>query len=359
MPSNTRRTASTFCDRGPSALLPEAAIGGQSEGFYFVAMRRMSCPLVCICTIRSETLLTGEVGGQGIASGFRDASGIAWRLALACRPNFDGSYNDLFHGWFLERKQQLDRSLASTVVNGNLTTARNPVKIFLRDWVLWLMQLVPPWRHRLELGPRADGMGRYRYTSGMAFLPDMAGGSCLPQVYCRSVHHSTKNEPAIVQFTDDVLLSGLRANALLRLLIAVDDLKQAERAWTELKELDLEKSSNGEVRGSTALFLIHDPTFEIQPEDSLSDLLPASIYRIATADEFAASDLCQNRPYPTGYDMYRIRKDMKGRKYILMRPDRFVYAACNTGTELLAACERIPTTLLGSCQKPERSKSKL
>ncbi|EXJ62602.1 hypothetical protein A1O7_03040 [Cladophialophora yegresii CBS 114405] len=298
-------------------------------------------------------------GGQGIASGFRDASGIAWRLALACRPNFDGSYKDLFHGWFLERKQQLDRSLASTVVNGNLTTARNPVKILLRDWILWLMQLVPTWRHRLELGPRSDGMGKYRYTSGMAFLPDMTGGRCLPQVYCRSVHHSTKDELPTVQFTDDVLLNGPRANALLRLLIVVDDIKEVEKGWKKLKELDLDKISNGEVRGSTALFLVHDPTLGIQPEDYLSDLPPASIYRIATADEFAASDLCKNRPYPTGYDMYRIKKDMRGRKYILMRPDRFVYAACNTTTELLAACERIPTTLLGSCQTTKRPNSKL
>jgi hypothetical protein len=304
-------------------------------------------------------LLTGGVGGQGIASGFRDASGIAWRLALACRPNFDGSYADLFNGWFLERKQQLDRSLASTVVNGNLTTARNPVKIFLRDWLFWLMQLVPAWRHRLELGPRADGMGKYKYSSGMAFLPDMAGGRCLPQVYCRPVYPLNKDEPPAVQFTDDVLLNGSRANALVRLLVVVEDMEQVEKAWMELKELDLEKASDGEVRGSTALFLIHNPALEIQQANSSFGIPLESVYRIATADEFAASDLCKNRPYPTGYDMYRIRKDTKGRKFILMRPDRFVYAACNTGAELLAACERIPTTLLGSCRTTKRPKGKL
>ncbi|KAJ9603784.1 hypothetical protein H2200_011970 [Cladophialophora chaetospira] len=297
----------------------------------------------------------GQVGGQGIASGFRDASGVAWRLAIACRPGSDGSYEDIFNGWFLERKQQLDRSLASTVANGNLTTARNPLKIFLRDWSLWMMQLIPAWRHQLELGPRALGMVRYKYTKGMAFLPDMAGGGCLPQVYCRAVCHSTSGKSRAVQFTDDVLLNGSRTNALLRLLVVVENMKEVEESWAELKGINLEEASNGEVQASSAMFLIH--SLENQQSMPHPDLPLENLYQVATADEFAASDACKNRPYPTGYDMHRIRKDLQEKRYVLVRPDRFVYAACNTGGELLAACERISTTLLGSSRskKPQGS----
>ncbi len=296
----------------------------------------------------SEQLLTRSVGGQGIASGFRDASGIAWRLALACRPGFGGSYDNIFNGWFLERKQQLDRSLAATVHNGSLTTARNPWKIFVRDWTLWLMQLVPSWRHQLQLGPRAHGMGRYKYASGMAFLPDMAGGGCFPQVYCRSIYHPTKGDPPAVRFTDDVLLNGSRANAILRLMVVADNMQQAEEAWSELNILDLEKSSSGELQAKSAMFLIHAPTLDIEQQNASKHIPPESLYRIATAEEFAASELCRNRPYPTGYDMQRISKEVRGKKFVLLRPDRFVFAACNTGDELLAACSRISTTLLGS-----------
>ena len=283
----------------------------------------------------------------------RDASGIAWRLALTCRPSFAGNHEEIFNGWFLERKQQLDQSLASTVVNGNLTTARNSLKIFVRDWLLWLMQLVPSWRHQLELGPRAGGLVRYKYTKGMAFLPDMGGGRCLPQVYCCPVYRSPEDNLEPVRFTDDILLNGSRTNALLRLLVVVDDVKQAEQAWQDIKDLDLEKSSNGEIGRRSAFFLIQSPCIDHKESTTSSDIPRESVYRIATADEFAASNLCKDRPYPIGYDMLRMKKEFQGKKYILMRPDRIVYSACDSSTELLAACRRISTTLLGSPTQTE------
>jgi hypothetical protein len=267
---------------------------------------------------------------------------------VACRSEFTGSYEKVFNSWFLERKQQLDQSLSTTVANGNLTTARNPWKIFVRDWLLWFIQLVPSWRHQLELGPRAYGMGRYTFSNGMAFLPDFAGGRCLPQVYCRSVYPLATSDVEGVRFTDDLLLNGPRTGNLLHLLVLVDGLQQAEEAWQELKKLDLSKCSGGEVQAESAFFLIHSPGIKTQRANITSDIPQDSVYRIATAEEFAATELCRNRPYPIGYDAHRIKKDVRGRKYVLVRPDRFVYAACSTGAELSVACDRIPTTLLGS-----------
>lgn len=78
------------------------------------------------------------VGGQGIASGFRDAAALAWRLAVACRPTFT-NYEALLAGWYTERKQQLERSLAATVENGGYVTEGNKLKTFVRDWKLWLL----------------------------------------------------------------------------------------------------------------------------------------------------------------------------------------------------------------------------
>ena len=46
-------------------------------------------------------------GGQGIASGFRDAISLAWRLELVIKnPNID--YDQLLTGWYVERKQQVE-----------------------------------------------------------------------------------------------------------------------------------------------------------------------------------------------------------------------------------------------------------
>lgn len=209
------------------------------------------------------------------------------------------------------------------------------------------MLFVPSWKHKLELGPRANGMVRYKFSNGMAFLPDLAGGVCLPQVYCRPVFHSTKGGTPALSFTDDVLLNGPRQNALLRLLVVVDGMRHAEEAWSELKGLEMERASRGEVSASTAMFLIHDPSLELHDPKTQSSISLDNVYRVATGDEFAATDLCKNRPYPSGYDFYRIRKDVGGRKYLLIRPDRFVYAACENTAQLLNACERIPATMLG------------
>ena len=46
-------------------------------------------------------------GGQGIASGFRDAISLAWRLELVTKnPSID--YEQLLTGWYVERKQQVE-----------------------------------------------------------------------------------------------------------------------------------------------------------------------------------------------------------------------------------------------------------
>jgi hypothetical protein len=240
------------------------------------------------------------------------------------------------------------------VANGNLTTARNPVKIFLRDWILCLMQLIPSWRRQLELGPRAEGMLTYKYVEGMAFLPDLGGGHALPQVYCRAVYrssspdkHDQQQQQPPVQFTDDALYQPAESPSLLRLVVLVDDLAQVAEAQSELARLDLERVSNGELKMQECLFLVHSPSVETPQQPSASAFPSDRVYRVATGDEFLASDLCKNRLSPVGYDMYRMKTDFRGRKYVLVRPDQIVFAACQSAEELTCACERIPGALFG------------
>ena len=206
------------------------------------------------------------------------------------------------------------------------------------------MQLVPSWRRRLELGARAEGMVRYKWGPGMAFLPDLGGGICLPQVYCRSVRQ-IDGEPGAVQFTDDVIFDS-ESDSLLRLLVLVDDTKHAEAAMVELKDLNLENASQGQVKTDEACFLVLSPSLEIQKPAILSSTLRQRLYCLATSEEFAASELCTNRPRPIGYDMHRMRTETGGKRYVLVRQDRFIFAACQSGQELINACQRISSVLL-------------
>lgn len=262
------------------------------------------------------------VGGQGIASGFRDAISLAWRLALLCRnkssqPEFT---NLVLEAWYEERKQQLEKSLASTIENGGFVCESNPLKIMLRDIYLWTIQLVPSWRHELQLGRRKEGMVQYHHSEGMPFLPELGGGLCLPQVYCRSV----RKEATQIFFTDDVVFARGK-KAFFQILVLADSIEDAiscRDAMTRIGEL-----CNGEINPDEATTLIEDPTCETRENINY-------IFRVASGEEFANSSLCEKRPSPKYYDASIIGKYLKRRKFIILRPDRFVFAACNTLEEL-------------------------
>ncbi|KAL3447764.1 hypothetical protein BJX65DRAFT_307818 [Aspergillus insuetus] len=303
-------------------------------------------------------------GGQGIASGFRDAASLAWRLALLCRQRnapISGTHVKILRGWYLERKQQFDKSLASTIRNGRFVTESNPLAILLRSCLLFIQNLVPSWRRELRLGRRAGGMVRYAHAEGMPFLPEYNGGLCLPQAYCKPVggsragagagaagklHRADEVEDAEgIRFTDDVIFASASANhtRLFKLLVylqSTDELLAARR-----QVADVETMSRGEIHAEDVTFLVertgdkHRLAQALDADDgqlSIQKVLAAT-YQIVTGAEFAASPLCRNRPEPQFYDPYYMSKVLGGRKYVVMRPDRFIFAAVDSRQELQMA----------------------
>ncbi|KAJ5984893.1 hypothetical protein N7522_012089 [Penicillium canescens] len=262
-------------------------------------------------------------GGQGIASGFRDAVSLAWRLALLCRrpPTAKGNHEEVLSGWYIERKQQLERSLAATIKNGEFVTESNPIKIFLRDWSLFFMHLVPSWRRDLRLGHRKEGLVKYNYSPGLPFDANHRGGLCLPQVYCKRLQSGE------VLFSDDVLFSKEK-KSLFQLLVylgAVDELDAARESVSRIEEI-----SKGEICSSEVTYLIENT--RAKPIEATKDV--SSVYRLATDEEFAQSSLCRGRPEPQYYDSLYLGKALEGNKFVLLRPDRFIYAACHSMVDL-------------------------
>ena len=97
--------------------------------------------------------------------------------------------------------------------------------------------------------------------------------------------------------------------------------------------------------GEEATVLIHD--FKVIYADDLGEKR-RGVARIASADEFGGSEeLCRNRPAPLYYDAWRIRRDLRAvAKFVIVRRDRYVYAACLDGSELIEAVHSIPASLL-------------
>ncbi|KAK4549384.1 hypothetical protein LTR36_006381 [Oleoguttula mirabilis] len=273
-------------------------------------------------------------GGQGITSGFRDATGLAWRLChMYRRPKTD--HQSLLRGWYLERKQQLEHSLAATIRNGEFVTNGNFFKAFLRDWVLWAMQQVPWWRRRMNRVGRATT--KYHHLPGLPFLPEYGGGVNLPQVYARPLDGPTDT----VAFTDDLIFARHK-KGLFQLLVMVDEASQVDAV---VKVAEGTPGLFGDfIRQGEATLLVNDLAAS---RSDIRDRIGWTIARIASGDEFAREEkLCRNRPAPAFYNAWRIREELKaGAKFIIVRADKFVYAACSNRVELEAALRSLPQCL--------------
>ncbi|OQD67730.1 hypothetical protein PENPOL_c003G04800 [Penicillium polonicum] len=264
-------------------------------------------------------------GGQGIASGFRDAISLAWRLVLLCRrkPSTNPSnHEQVLSAWYIERKQQLERSLASTIANGQFVTEGNPLKIFLRDWSLYFTHFIPSWRRDLRLGRRKEGMVPYRYSPGLPFNPAHKGGTFLRQVYCKSIGKSGD-----VLFSDDIIFEKEK-KGLFQLLVYLKDVNELTAAREAVSRI--EETSKGEIPYAEITYLVG----KLEMESRVLTQDTYSVYRLATTEEFAGSHLCRGRPKPEYYDPHQLGKALGGTKFVLVRADRVVYAACDDASQL-------------------------
>lgn len=284
-------------------------------------------------------------GGQGIASGFRDAISLAWILSLATsQPSWTPdkpNHHKLLEGWYSERKQQLEESLATTVENGKFVTEGDPMRACLNSWYFWAIQLVPQWRRDVELGHRREGMTKYVWQpgKGMIFLPELGGGGNFPQTYCAAL---TGSEAGKVRFTDDVIFSS-RKRGTFQVVVLLDSME-------DLKEL--REFLAGVDSGLERVLVPDEATFILLETTSpamRSTTEEKDLFRLATGAEFGADEsLCRGRPRPQNYDPFRLSKEVDGKTFVILRPDRFVFAACDSRNDFLGAIESLRPLIMGS-----------
>jgi hypothetical protein len=199
---------------------------------------------------------------------------------------------------------------------------------------MWAIQLVPSWKREIQKGPRAAGMTKYRYTNGFPFIGDMLGGINLPQVYACDLKSKQ------LAFTDDLLFSP-KKKGLFQLLILPKSIDETEDLTKDLKNID--HISNGLIRADEATVLIQSTDRRLSLNGRHYDRM---VTRLATAEEFAADPLlCKNRPPPIGYDEWRLGGEVKHKKFVVVRFDRFTFAACDTSAQLMDVVGQIEKAL--------------
>lgn len=90
-----------------------------------------------------------------------------------------------------------------------------------------------------------------------------------------------------------------------------------------------------QASGGTSIAVESTFTFQQIGGVLKDDGTDSGAYRLATANEFVEEKrLSSVRPPPQFYDLYRMEKEMKGQQFIILRPDRFVFAAVDSQENL-------------------------
>ncbi|KAH8585709.1 hypothetical protein B0O99DRAFT_657166 [Bisporella sp. PMI_857] len=275
-------------------------------------------------------------GGQGIASGFRDAISLSWRIKIATDPKCR-NHESIFCGWYVERKQQLEQSLASTVENGNFCNEPSIVKAYCRNWYLWAVQMVPAWKHNLELGGRRDGMTKYTWAPGLHFFASIRRRSVLPSA-----------------FTDDTIFARHKSG-IFQLVVILDSIDQLQTSRAELQLVRNVDTITG-LRTQEATFVVHGlstmistthPALRGEKErEGVIRVLSAEEYTAAGSTGVAKAAKFPRHP-PHFYDPNRIRVDLGfDARYVIVRYDRFVFAACSNIDDLQVAVNKQDTCII-------------
>jgi hypothetical protein len=161
----------------------------------------------------------------------------------------------------------------------------------------------------------------------------MGGGKAFPQVFCALF--SSPFGASRPFFTDDVIYGhGTTAKtALFQLVVLLDTIAEASMAIQDLNSLA--EVYNRGICVQEATYLVVDPS----GGDMVAKGDLESVWKLVTAQEYDVTTW-HGLPEPLGYDASRLRRDVK-EKYVILRPDRFIFAACRTLRELEVAVEEL------------------
>lgn len=141
-----------------------------------------------------RTILIGDAahvfppfGGQGIASGLRDAHQLAWRIALLQRmPKSDGALRvNLLKAWARERHEGVRDAATFTSMNGRACNQGDDFFFWLLRNLVWLANCIPFLPNIPSPIISFETRGYQRVEDGF-FLKKYGGGGRLAQVYVES-----------------------------------------------------------------------------------------------------------------------------------------------------------------------------
>ncbi|KAI0552768.1 monooxygenase-like protein [Xylaria curta] len=183
-----------------------------------------------------RTILIGDAahvfppfGGQGIASGLRDAQQLAWRLMLLQRlPNANRPICDkVLKAWAQERTYSVKLAASLTEFNGQLCNVGDSWGFWLLRNIDWVMRQIPFLPKLPDPFAKNEARG-FATVDGGFFSSEHLGGGRLAQVYLSSQQTGPTLSDSILRPKD---------TAMTLMVIAgedpASDIAQARRALDE------------------------------------------------------------------------------------------------------------------------------
>ena len=157
----------------------------------------------------------------------------------------------------------------------------------------------------------------------------MDGGVLFSQTFCASLNN-------VVSFTDDVIFAEGKL-ALFQLVILIDDdIRFLQRSVLDTQGID---ALCPLLRPDEATIFVHRRLIADVTDWDKGKL--NNVYRTASGEEFRQSSLCLGRPPPIGYREDDMWRGVNSKRYVILRSDRFVFAACDSRAELEVAARRL------------------
>lgn len=260
-------------------------------------------------------------GGQGIASGIRDAHQLGWRIALLGKqPNVaPARVERVLKAWAAERTHSVADAAAFTRTNGMLCNERVPPLFYVMQSIEWVKQHLFGWKKPFDPQAVIERRG-YQGVSGGFFLADRGGGSKLPQIFLDSIEERNL-------LSDNILTQGATPFHLIVLAQEPNSVGISQKTLEEM----LSDCQVPDAVLSPASFAIVS-TKACEPDGLGSATAPTlHKYTPTPVEQLSAT---QAR---SGYDMAAFETRLGDRtRYIIARSDFFVFALAKDVTELRA-----------------------
>ncbi|KAF9895305.1 hypothetical protein FE257_000209 [Aspergillus nanangensis] len=262
-----------------------------------------------------QTMLIGDAahvfppfGGQGIATGIRDAQSLGWRLAMMDRMNTPQPTRErILTGWSQERRHAWEAATLSTKLNGSIVNQTS----FWSGWLyatwmrfLWLFRRGARWRTRRAFKDKL--VFNDRTCPDGFFIQQSGGGRKIAQAWV------SQRGQGVPQLSDQVFLRDLS-----RLSIVVLVRSPVDAVQSTLAKVIKQSGIPDEILTEDSITYL-----DVSKDGVLGEEYDVA-WRPCSGSELQDIDITPI----SGYQKEAIQNRLPpSTKYILLRPDFFIHS---------------------------------